>query len=49
MKIIKNEKLIKRNSTIGQWLSLGALVVLDWECISLLPNLSYSPIPSSVW
>ena len=28
MKIIKNEKLIKRNSTIGQWLSLGALVVL---------------------
>jgi len=28
MKIIKNEKLIKRNSIIGQWLSLGALVVL---------------------
>lgn len=28
MKIIKNEKLIKRNSVIGQWLSLGALVVL---------------------
>lgn len=28
MKIIKNEKLIKRNSVIGQWLSLGALIVL---------------------
>ena len=28
MKIIKNEKLIKRNSTIGNYLSLGALVVL---------------------
>lgn len=28
MKIIKNEKLIKRNSVIGQWLSLGALAVL---------------------
>lgn len=28
MKIIKNEKLIKRNSTIGNWTSLGALVVL---------------------
>jgi len=28
MKIIKNEKLIKRNSIIGQWLSLGALGVL---------------------
>lgn len=28
MKIIKNEKLIKRNSVVGQWLSLGALVVL---------------------
>ncbi len=28
MKIIKNEKLIKRNSVIGQWLSLGALGVL---------------------
>lgn len=28
MKIIKNEKLIKRNSVIGQWMSLGALVVL---------------------
>ncbi|RJP54955.1 MAG: hypothetical protein C4557_02200 [Anaerolineaceae bacterium] len=28
MKIIKNEKLIKRNGTIGQWMSLGALVVL---------------------
>jgi hypothetical protein len=28
MKIIKNEKLIKRNSKIGQWTSLGALVVL---------------------
>ena len=28
MKIIKNEKLIKRNSTIGQWTSLGALAVL---------------------
>jgi hypothetical protein len=28
MKIIKNEKLIKRNGTIGQYLSLGALVVL---------------------
>src|SRR6266508_2226155 len=28
MKIIKNEKLIKRNATIGNWTSLGALVVL---------------------
>ncbi len=28
MKIIKNEKLIKRNGTIGNYLSLGALVVL---------------------
>ena len=28
MKIIKNEKLIKRNATIGNYLSLGALVVL---------------------
>jgi hypothetical protein len=28
MKIIKNEKLIKRNSKIGQWTSMGALVVL---------------------
>lgn len=28
MKIIKNEKLIKRNSTIGNYLSIGALVVL---------------------
>jgi hypothetical protein len=28
MKIIKNEKLISRNSKIGQWTSLGALFVL---------------------
>lgn len=28
MKIIKNEKLIKRNSVIGQWTSMGALAVL---------------------
>jgi hypothetical protein len=28
MKIIKNEKLIKRNSTIGGWTSMAALVVL---------------------
>jgi len=28
MKIIKNEKLIKRNGTIGNWISIGALVVL---------------------
>lgn len=28
MKIIKNEKLIKRNSTIGNWTSLAALVIL---------------------
>ena len=28
MKIIKNEKLIERNGKIGQWTSLGALVVL---------------------
>lgn len=28
MKIIKNEKLIKRNSKIGQWTSLAALAVL---------------------
>jgi hypothetical protein len=28
MKIIKNEKLIKRNGRIGQWTSLGALGVL---------------------
>jgi hypothetical protein len=28
MKIIKNEKLIKRNGIIGQWTSLGALIVL---------------------
>lgn len=28
MKIIKNEKLIQRNGKIGNWVSLGALVVL---------------------
>jgi hypothetical protein len=28
MKIVKNEKLIKRNSQIGQWTSLGALLIL---------------------
>lgn len=28
MKIIKNEKLIKRNGVIGQWMSIGALIVL---------------------
>lgn len=28
MNIIKNEKLIKRNSKIGQWTSLGALAIL---------------------
>jgi hypothetical protein len=28
MKIIKNEKLIKRNKQIGQWTSMSALVVL---------------------
>jgi hypothetical protein len=28
MKIIKNEKLIERNSKIGQWTSLAALIVL---------------------
>ena len=28
MKSIKNEKLIKRNGQISQWISLGALVVL---------------------
>ena len=28
MIIIRNEKLIKRNGRIGQWMSLGALVVL---------------------
>jgi len=28
MKIIKNEKLIKRNGTIGTWTSLAALVIL---------------------
>jgi len=28
MKIIKNEKLIKRNSKIGQWTSIAALIVL---------------------
>ncbi len=28
MKIIKNEKLIKRNGRFGQWISLGALGVL---------------------
>ena len=28
MKIIKNEKLIKRNGAIGNWISLGALAVL---------------------
>ncbi len=28
MKIIKNEKLIKRNGQIGQYTSIGALVVL---------------------
>lgn len=30
MKIIKNEKLIKRNGVIGQWMSLGALAVLGF-------------------
>jgi hypothetical protein len=28
MKIIKNEKLIKRNGMIGNWISLGALAIL---------------------
>ena len=28
MKIVKNEKLIKRNGMLGNWLSLGALLVL---------------------
>ena len=28
MKTIKNEKLIKRNGTIGNWTSMAALVVL---------------------
>lgn len=28
MKIIKNEKLIKRNGKIGNWISIGALIVL---------------------
>jgi len=28
MKIIKNEKLIKRNGTIGNWLSISAVLVL---------------------
>ena len=28
MKIVKNEKLIKRNAKIGQWTSLSALAVL---------------------
>ena len=28
MKIIKNEKLIKRNGTIGNWTSLAAIIVL---------------------
>ena len=28
MKIIKNEKLIKRNATIGNWTSIAALVIL---------------------
>ena len=28
MKVIKNEKLIKRNGQIGQWTSLAALIVL---------------------
>lgn len=28
MKIVRNEKLIKRNGQIGQWTSLGALAVL---------------------
>lgn len=30
MKIVKNEKLIKRNSKIGQWTSLAALPVLGF-------------------
>jgi len=28
MKVIKNEKLIKRNNRIGNWMSVGALLVL---------------------
>jgi hypothetical protein len=28
MKIIKNEKMIKRNGTIGNWMQLGAIAVL---------------------
>ena len=28
MKIVNNEKLIKRNSKIGQWTSIGALLIL---------------------
>ena len=42
MKIIKNEKLIKRNAQIGSWTSLAALVVLGSGCIfpSHAPNCS---------
>ncbi|HET7145176.1 MAG TPA: hypothetical protein VFI68_14250, partial [Anaerolineales bacterium] len=47
MKIIKNEKLIERNGKIGQWTSIGALLVLgagmyisfskpEWFTISII-------------
>jgi len=36
MKILSNEKLIKRNNRIGQITSIGSLVILVWACTSHL-------------
>jgi len=54
MKIIKNEKLIKRNGRIGQWTSFGALLVLGggmWMSFSNPANskmVSYSVVALAV-
>lgn len=44
MKIIKNDKLIKRNSTLGNYLSLGALLVLGTGMYISLKRTDLFPI-----
>ncbi len=40
MKIIKNEKLIKRNSMIGQWTSIGGFIIIGVGMYFYLTNLN---------